>query len=180
MDYVKNYAIEEQNMDKGTCVAFVLFHIFRHYKRVEVSTNRRELISDIKKSQLLLKHMEDNIDPSVSEDIVLSLINSINSFGNDIKIQYPIRYVDNYDRDIISAMIKITDEIIALARSPFYRRYLGEIYTRFLVLHNLPRVLLDNSSGDLSTVKNFHISKKEAIECVSIYLGQDWFQEDGS
>ena len=39
------------------------------------------------------------------------------------------------------------------------------------MLRNLPRVLLNDSSADESTVGKLHISKKEAIECISGCLG---------
>ena len=39
------------------------------------------------------------------------------------------------------------------------------------MLRNLPRVLLNDSSADESIAGKFHISKKEAIECISGCLG---------
>ena len=161
-------------MVNGTCVIFILFYIFRHYKRIEISSKRNDLILDMKKCYILLKQMENSIDPSASIKLIDSLVERINSFGVDMKLQYPLRYADNYDIDIIAIMITLTEEIITLAKSPFYGRNSGEIFSRFLVLHNLPRVLLDDSSGDSSTLQNFHMSKQEALDSVKTYLGESW------
>ena len=117
--------------------------------------------------------MEKNADPDISRELVDALIDRINSCGANIKLQQPLRYADNNDLEIVTIMSKITEEIIEFLKHPFYRRYSGKIFTRFLVLHNLPRVLLNDSSGDMSTVQNFHLAKKEALECVSMYLGDE-------
>lgn len=161
-------------MDNGTCVAFILFCIFRHYKRVGIYPNKSEMLSDIETCRLLLKQMSKNVDPTFSTELVHALIKRINGFGANVRLQFPLRYTDFYDQDIINIMIWITDEIIAFLKSPFYGKHTGEIFTRFLVLHNLPRVLLDNDSGDLSTMANLHMSKQEALECVSVHLGKSW------
>lgn len=147
--------------DNGTCIAFILFYVFRHYKRIGKTANRRELISDLKKCKLLLKRMERNIPPDVSADLVCALIDRINCFGANMTLNFPLRYVDNYDRDIIKTMYQLTSDILILVKSPFYKRFSGEIFSKFLILHNLPRALLHDFSGDLSTLKNFHISKQE-------------------
>ena len=160
-------------MDNGTCIMFVLFYVFRHYKRVGLSMKRTDMVSDLEKCHLILKRMENNIDPDVSIDVVNSLIDRINSYGANMKLQQPLRYADSYDFEIVMIMSKLIEEIICYMRHPFYRKYSSEIFTRFLVLHNLPRVLLDDSSGDMSTVQNFHISKNEVLECVSTYLGNE-------
>ena len=160
-------------MNNGTCIMFVLFYVFRHYKRVGLTMKRNEMISDLKKCHLILKRMEKNTDPDISRELVGTLIDRINSYGANIKLQHPLRYADNYDFEIVAMMSKITKEIINFVKRPFYRRYSSKIFTRFLVLHNLPRVLLNDSSGDMSTVQNFHVSKQEALECVSMYLGDE-------
>ena len=90
-----------------------------------------------------------------------------------MKLQQPLRYVDIYDSEIITIISRITGEIINFAKRPFYKKYSSEIFTRFLILHNLPRALVIDSSGDMSTVQNFHISKQEALDCVSMYLGDE-------
>lgn len=157
-------------MNNGTCIIFVLFYVFRHYKRVYDISPKNELLTDLKKCHLILTRMEKNIAPDISTEIVGDLINRINSWGANMKLQQPLRYSDNYDLEIVKIMEKLTREIITFAKSPFYKRYSGAIFDRFLVLHNLPRVLLNNSSGDMSTVQNFHISKQEALEYIAMYL----------
>lgn len=157
-------------MNNGTCVIFVLFYIFRHYKRVGVEAKRNELISDLKKCHLILKRMEKGVDPDISIEIIEKLINRVNTFGANLRLQQPIRYADYNDSEIIALMRSIMEEIIYFASRPFYKKYSSEIFTRFLVLHNLPRALLKDTSGDLSTVQDFHISKQEALKCASIYL----------
>ena len=160
-------------MNDGTCIMFALFYVFRHYKRVGLTTKRNEMVSDLKKCHLILTRMQKNAVPDISIELVADLIDRLNSYGANIKLQQPLRYADNYDFEIVMIMSKITEEIIAYAKRPFYRRYSGEIFIRLLVLHNLPRVLLNDSSGDMSTIQKFHISKKEALECVSMYLGDE-------
>lgn len=164
-------------MKNGTCIVFVLFHIFRHYKRIGETSKRKDLISDFKKCHLLLERMAKNAPLDISSELVQELIIKINGLGSDIKLKHPLRYVDNFDRDVIAIMIRLTSEIIDFAKRPFYRRHSGEIFTRLLVLHNLPRVLLDDSSGDSSTLRNFHLSKQEAIECVLANLGDEWLNK---
>ncbi len=164
-------------MNSGTCIIFIMFYIFRHYKRVEINSNINEFISDMKKCHLLLTRMERNIEPSVSTEIVTSLIDRINSWGATMRLQSPLRYVDSYDHDIIVIMIRLIDEIITFAKKPFYKKHSNEIFIRLLILHNLPRVLLDNSSGDSSTLKNLHISKQEALEYISTCLGDAWLSK---
>lgn len=157
-------------MKNGTCIIFVLFYVFRHYKRIDAVSKRNELISDLKKCHLLLEQMEENKDPNSSIEILGALIDRMNSFGANMKLAQPIRYADTYDSEIIMIMKRVTREIIDYAKHPFYRRYSSEIFARLLVLHNLPRSLLNDSSGDMSTVRNFHISKQEALEYVRMYL----------
>lgn len=157
-------------MNDGTCIVFVLFYVFRHYKRVGVTTERKQLVSDLKKCHLLLERIEKNVAPEASIELVGELIERINSFGANMKLQQPLRYADNYDSEIIVIMSRITREIINFAKCPFYKRYSSQIFTRFLVLCNLSRSLLNDSSGDMSTTQNFHISKQEALECVAMYL----------
>ena len=94
----------------------------------------------------------------------------INSFGYDMKLQFPLRYADADDRDVITAMLRLTDDIIRFARSPFYRRYAGDIFKRLLVLHNLPRAILDDSSGDATTLANFHVPKQDALKDVPLLM----------
>lgn len=152
-------------MSNGTCVAFILFYVFRHYKRIGATAKKRDLISDLEKCFVLLNKMEENNPADISVQDVQALIMRINDFGASMKLQYPLRYVDIYDCDIIRLMINLTTEIINFVKRPFYKRFSGEIFSRFLVLHNLPRALLYDSSGDLSTPKRFHISKQEALDC---------------
>ncbi len=157
-------------MKKGTCIIFILFYVYRHYKRVGVTSKRSELISDLKKCHLLLEQMEENKDPNSSIEIVGALIDRMNRFGANMELEQPLRYVDIYDSEILMIMKRITREIINYAKRPFYKRYSREIFARLLVLHNLPRSLLSDSSGDMSTVRDFHISKQEALDCVRMYL----------
>jgi len=160
-------------MNNGTCIMFVCFYIFRHYKRVGLTAKRNEMVSDFKKCNLILRRMKKNIDPDISRELVGALIDRINSYGTNMKLQQPLRYADNYDSEIVITMIKITEEIISYLKRPFHRRYSSKIFTRLLILHNLPRVLLNDSSGDLSTLQNLHMSKQEALACVSMYIGDE-------
>lgn len=160
-------------MNNGTCIILVLFYIFRHYKRVGDTYKRNELISDLKKCHLILSRMGKNIDPNISTGSVSALIDRVNSWGANIKLQQPLRYADDYDPEIVMIMRRITGEIIDLAKSPFYKKNSSKIFMRFLVLHNLPRSLLNDSSGDMSTGQNFHISKQEALELVSRGLDEE-------
>ncbi len=157
-------------MNNGTCIAFLLFYVFRHYKRLCMRANRKEMIADLKKCRLLLVRMESNLPPEDSADTVQALMDRINSFGYDMKLQFPLRYADADDRDVITAMLRLTDDIIRFARSPFYRRYAGDIFKRLLVLHNLPRVILDDSSGDATTLANFHVPKQDALKDVPLLM----------
>lgn len=158
-------------MNNNTRIVFIIFYIFRHYKRLGETSKRNQLLNDLKKCKILLERMKNKIDPMISENIVRDLINRINRFGANIKLQYPLVYSDSYDLEIIMIMLDLIDQIIGFVKSPVYRRYSGEIFTRFLALHILPRVLLDDSSGDSSTLQKFHISKQEALEYVEIHLG---------
>ena len=154
-------------MDNGTCIAFLMFYVYRHYKRIGLTAKKHQLISDLKICHTLLKRMEKNVPIDVSIELIGILIKKINGYGANMDLKYPLRYVDIFDSDIIKIMIRLTEEIIVLVKRPFYKRFSGEIFTRFLVLHNLPRALLYESSGDESTPKYFHISKQDALECVS-------------
>jgi len=160
-------------MNDGTCIMVVLFYVFRHYKRVGLTAKKNEMVSDLTKCLLIIKRMQENKDPDVSIELVGALIDRINRHGANVALQHPIRYADNEDFEIVSLMSQITEEIICFAKRPFYRRYSSEIFMRLLVLHNLPRVLLNNSSGDMSMIRNFHMSKQDALECVSMYLGDE-------
>lgn len=154
-------------MNDSTCIMFVLFYIFRHYKRVGYTAKRSEMISDLKKCHLILRRMEKKLDPNISIKTVSALIDRVNSFGANMKLQQSLRYADTYDFEIVIRMRTITAETIKYLRRPFYKRYSGVIFMRLLALHNLPRVLLNDSSGDMSIGPNFHITKKLALECVS-------------
>ena len=158
-------------MNNGTCAVFVLFYIFRHYKRVGETSKRKEMVSDLKKCYSLLKRMKKNVPPDDSSNLIRALIIRINSFGANMEFQQPLRYVDIYDHDIIKIMTRLTGETIKLAKHSLHGRFSGEILTRLLVLHNLPRALLYDSSGDLSTPNNFHISKQDVLECIATNLG---------
>lgn len=155
-------------MNHGTCVAYILFYIFRHYKRMGILSNKREMMSDLNTCYLLLKQMEKNGSPEISADLVRVLIVRIRELGANIEYQQPLRYVDIYDHDILMIMIRLTGEILAYLKKPFYKRFSNEIFKRFLALHNLPRVLLYDSSGDLSTQKGFHLTKQTALEYASL------------
>lgn len=157
-------------MNHGTCVAFVLFHIFRYYKRIDISKiPKRELLLDLQRCKLLLEKMCKNASLGEAEHLVNALILRINSFGYDMKLKHPLRYVDIYDQDIIKTMLQFTSDTIKIIRRPAYKKFLGEIFNKFSVLHNLPRALLYDSSGDVSTPPKFHISKQKAMDCVEMY-----------
>lgn len=157
-------------MNNGTCIIFILFYIYRHYKRRGIDSQRLKALLDLSRCYVILRRMEKNVDPNHSAALVRKLISRVNGFGYDMKFQEPLRYSDYYDRDIITLMIQITSEIICFVKSPFYRKYSGKVFTRLLVLHNLPRTLLSDSSGDLSTPADFHISKEQALEGALDYL----------
>ena len=54
-------------------------------------------------------------------------------------------------------MHRLTGEMNELVKRPFYRRFSGEIFTSFLVLHNLSRVLLDDCSGNFLTLQKLDL-----------------------
>jgi len=161
-------------MNNNTCVAFMLFYIFRHYKRINITHKRCDLIYDMKICKKLLKHMKTNIASSKAYKLAQCLVTRINNIGGNMEVSTPLRFVDYYDNDIILIMTRITNEILFLAHSPFYKRHTAEIFKRFIVLHNLPRVLLSNTSGDASVSNSFHMSKQDAINCIVIYLGRNY------
>lgn len=174
MDYFENHAIKRKgkSMNNGTCIMLVLFYTFRHYKRVGLIVKKNELLSDLKKCHVILKRMEENINPDISTKFTIDLIHRLNRNGSNLELQKPLRYADGYDFEIIMLMSRLTKEIIYFVKRPFYKKYSDEIFTRLLVLHNLPRVLLKDSSGDESTGSKIHISKQEALEYVaSMHLG---------
>lgn len=115
-------------MNHGTCVAYILFYIFRHYKRMGILSNKREMMSDLNTCYLLLKQMEKNGSPEISADLVRVLIVRIRELGANIEYQQPLRYVDIYDHDIIMIMIRLTGEILAYLKN----RFINDFRTRYL------------------------------------------------
>lgn len=160
-------------MNTGTRILFILFCIYRQYKRLGAIAKRRELIFDLRKCYLILKRFEQNIDPNVSIKEVQFLINRINGWGYEITLTSPLKYSDYYDHEIIKSMIQLTKEIIDLAKHQSFYKQQHEIFLRLTILHNLPRVLLNNSSGDASVSRNFHITKQEALDSFLAILDED-------
>lgn len=165
-------------MNEGTCICFVLFCIFRYYKRIDISSKRVEFLADMKKCHLLLIRMKKGIPPSVSKDIVISLTDRINSSGGNIEIKYPLRYVDKYDDELVEIMIALVGEVINFSKRYSFRNRLGNIFDRLLALHNIPRALLNSSSWDASVPQFFCMTKQEVLECIVMSLGDTWCNKE--
>lgn len=157
-------------MNNNPCIMLVLFHIFRHYKRIDITKNRKDFLCDMRKCDLVLDKIKSNSNPEHSIVTVNSLVERINSFGNTIVLHPPLRYTDIYDSELIEIMSKITKELISIAKRPFFKKYYGEIFKRLLILHNLPRALINNTAEDPSIPNFFHISKQEALSYAAEYL----------
>lgn len=155
---------------EGTCISFILFYLFRYYKRIDIVTMRSEALNDLRKINLVIDLMIKNRDSDIPLEIVRCLVRRTNSLGSEIKLKLPVRYLDYYDRDVILTMKKLTRELINCVKSPFYKRLTNEIFYRFAALQNLSCVLVDNSSGDSSISPKFHLTKKDAFENTSVYL----------
>ena len=144
----------------------MLFYIYRHYKRINISDKRKELISDMNLCKKLLKDMLNSPTKIKNLKTVSSLIKRISVLCAEAHFNLPSRYVDYYDTEIISKMLLLTDEIIYIAKkSPSLQHDLW-IFERLLSLHNLPRALVDNASCDSSVTSAFHISKQTAMEYI--------------
>lgn len=155
---------------EGTCISFILFYLFRYYKRIDIVPMRNEALTDLRKINLVIDSMIKNRDSDIPLEIVRYLVQRTNSLGSEIKFKHHVRYLDYYDKDVILTMKKLVSELINYLKSPFYKRRTDEIFYRFATLQNLSRVLVDNSSGDSSISPNFHLTKEDAIENVSAYL----------
>ena len=153
-------------MPNTTCVAFMLFCVYRHYKRLDLSIHRKNLISDMILCKKLLRAMLTNHQSHNSVKLTVKLTTRTHELGINTNLALPLRYVDYYDKDVISLMLTLTNEIITIAKNPLKTHYEPEIFKRLLVLHNLPRVLVDNSSCDSSVTNTFHISKQTAMDTI--------------
>ena len=162
-------------MDKTTYVFKIIFYVIRHYKRIDLLDQRHNLRRDMKLSLVLLESLTNN--RCVDKHILL-LCKQIDSWGYDFDHAQTFSSSNAYPQIIYNILKRTLSSVILITYNPFYKnyRYQTKLKKILMAIQDLPKVAFSKDFHDLS-IPYPTISEKDALTCVSSYLGDEYLKK---